>query len=195
MIKLSRIAIMLIFCGGLLSGCLSNMFTGANLVYDRHNVYKKLNDYQLFAAVNNVLSVDKIFRNDQCVLDIAVFNGDILLAGHVPNQAMRDEITRRMRQIHGYRHLFTEVVVSRGPAIGVQDSWITTKIRSQIFADDAIDPNSFKIITSDRIVYIMGDVQPNQAEKVINIARFTNGVIRVVKLLNYFTYQPKKNMA
>jgi osmotically-inducible protein OsmY len=41
----------------------------------------------------------------------------------------------------------------------------------------------------------MGDVQTEQAEKVIKIARFTDGVQRVVKLMRYYTYQPATNMA
>ena len=41
----------------------------------------------------------------------------------------------------------------------------------------------------------MGDVKPDQAEKVVKIARFTQGVERVVKILRYFTYEANKNMA
>jgi len=47
------------------------------------------------------------------------------------------------------------------------------------------------VVTSDRIVYLMGDVRKEQAEKVINIARFTSGVEWVVKMLKYFTYEVK----
>jgi osmotically-inducible protein OsmY len=191
MFKKGRFIFFALLLGGLLSGCISNLWTGASLVYDRHDVYKKLHDYHLLVDINNALYVDKTFKNERCVLDITAFNEDILLAGHVPSEEMLYEILHRLRKITGYRHLYNEIKVSQSASNTVQDTWITTKIRSQIFADDSIDPNAFKIITSDGVVYIMGDVRRQQAERVIKIARLTKGVLRVVKILNYFTYQTK----
>lgn len=172
-----------------LFGCVGSLWTGAKIVYDRHDVYKKLDDYRLYVKVNDVLAVDKPFKSSDCVLDIAVFNGDILLAGHLPTPELLDELNRRLAKIKGYRRLFNEVQVSNAPSRMMQDSWITTKIRSQIFADDSIDPNAFKVITTDGVVYLMGDVLPAEAATVVNMARHTTGVLRVVKVLKYFTYQ------
>ncbi|KTC73309.1 outer membrane lipoprotein [Legionella bozemanae] len=159
------------------------------MVYNRHNVYKKLDDYSLYIKVNNAIMVDNAFKNTESVIDIAIFNGDVLVAGHVPTAEMQMELSQRLAKVRGYRRLFNQVKVSALESNTVQDSWITTKIRSQIFADDSIDPNAFKIVTSDRVVYLMGDVRKEQAEKVINMARRTNDVVRVVKILKYYTYQ------
>ncbi|CAM2733569.1 BON domain-containing protein [Legionella worsleiensis] len=180
---------MLLLAACTLSGCISTVWTGANLLYDRHNVYKKLSDYNLLAEVNRILAVDRTFNNSLCVLDIAVFNGDVLVAGHVPTNELFEELSARLTQVKQYRRLFNEVQIKRISSNSVADSWITTKIRSQIFADDSIAPDAFKIITSDRVVYIMGDVEPNQAEKVIKMARYTKGVERVVKIMKYYTYK------
>ncbi|KTD51998.1 hemolysin, lipoprotein [Legionella quinlivanii] len=178
--------IVIVLMSLLLGGCLGSVWTGANLIYDRHDVYKKLDDYQLAANAHHILFDDRILKQPGCSLDLAVLNGDVLLAGHVPSQHLRDVAVRRLNSLSGYRELFDQVDVSRDAGSGLQDSWITTKIRSQIFADASIDPNAFKIITSDRIVYIMGDVRPRQAERVIEIARNTSDVIRVVKLMRYY---------
>ncbi|CAM2738578.1 hemolysin, lipoprotein [Legionella steigerwaltii] len=159
------------------------------MVYDRHDVYKKLDDYKLFLKVNNAITVDNTFKNNNCVIDIAIFNGDVLLAGHVPTPELQAELQRRLATVKGYRRLFNQVRVSVSASNSMQDSWITAKIRSQIFADGSIDPNAFKVVTSDRVVYLMGDVHQEQAEKVINMARQTSDVARVVKILKYFTYE------
>ena len=187
--KQGRFTLILILLAGCLSGCLGTVWTGASAVYDRHNVYKKMNDYHLLAEVNDVLAINKTFSNSSCLIDIAAFNGDILLAGHLPSAEMLAELRHRLEKIKGYRRLFIEMSIKQVSSNGVQDSWITAKIRSQIFADASIDPNAFKVVTSDRIVYLMGDVKPDQGEKVIKIARFTEGVERVVKILRYYTYQ------
>ncbi|MFC3908209.1 BON domain-containing protein [Legionella dresdenensis] len=188
MIKHGRCTLLIIASVLLLSGCLGNIWTGAALIYDRHNVYKKLDDYQLAANANKLLFDDdkRILKQRGCSLDMAVFNGDVLIAGHVPSEDLRELINSRLNHLTGYRELFKQVAVSEAPSTGLEDSWITTKIKAQIIADSAIDPNIFKILTIDRIVYVMGDVPPSQADQVLKIASNTSGVIRVVKLLRYY---------
>ena len=174
-----------------LSGCLTSLWTGASLVYDRHGVYKKISDFQLGANASRELYKDAQFKGGNTMIDLATFNGDILLAGHVPTQALREEAQARIARQPGSRRIFNQLSV--GPAVdsSVEDSWITTKIRSGILADADISPDQFKIVTTDRIVYIMGDVIPAQATKVIYIARNCTGVRRVVKLLKYYNLSDK----
>jgi osmotically-inducible protein OsmY len=170
----------------LLSSCLSGIWTGANLFYDRHNVYNSFNDFELSNTARNALYADDALECPECHIDLAVFNGDILLAGHLENAQMRDEAYRRVMAKPGYRRLFKEISIEPIRTNLRKDSWITTKIRSKIIADSEINPHSFKIVTSDQIVYLMGDVMPDQAEWVTTIARETSGVRRVVKLLKYY---------
>ena len=53
-----------------LSGCadMSGVWTGVMLVYDRHNVYKKIDDYQLGARANRLLFADERLRCDGCAI-------------------------------------------------------------------------------------------------------------------------------
>lgn len=191
MLKQGRLILFIIGILVSLPGCISSLWTGATLVYDRHDVYKKLDDYSLYLRVNNAIMVDNLFKNNQCVIDISVFKGDVLLVGRVPTHELQNELRRRLTLVKGYRRLFNQVIVRSYPSNSMEDSWITTKIRSQIFADGSIDPNAFKVVTSDRIVYLMGDVKEDEAAKVINIARRTTDVVRVVKMFKYFTYQDR----
>lgn len=169
-----------------LSGCFSGVWTGANLVYTRHNVYKKIDDFALSTKANLTLFSDKSLKQKECYLDMAVFNGDLLLAGHVPDESYKALIEERLKDISGSRKLFQYVSLDNTINNGMNDTWITTKIRSRMIADSSIDPSVFKIITVDGIVYIMGDVEKKQAERVIDISRNTNGVVRVVKLMKYY---------
>lgn len=176
----------LLLGSSLLTGCLSSAWTGAQLLYDRHDIYKKVDDYQLAANANRALYKDRVFKQKGCVIDLAVFNRDILVAGHVPTLTLRQEAIARLSALSGYRRLFNQLDISNQAANTVADSWITMKIRSKIFTDATIDPDTFKIVTADSIVYLMGDVIPKQATLVIDIARKTDGVVRVVKLLKYY---------
>ncbi len=170
----------------LLAGCLSEVLTGANLVYDRHNIYKTINDFQLSGNVNKALYHDKTFKRDDCNIDVSIFNRDVLLVGEVPTAALREEAYRRASGVPGKRRLFNQVAVGDVHGDPAQDSWITAKIRSQIFADSDIDPHKFKVVTFGKIIYLMGDVEPEQAAQVIMFARQCAGVTRVVKLFKYY---------
>nr|WP_058530144.1 BON domain-containing protein [Legionella londiniensis] len=165
---------------------MSNILTGASLIYERHSIYKSLSDFQLSANASRALYHDEVFKCRQCAIDLAVFNGDILLAGHVPSAKLRQEAQKRIAALQGYRRLFNQLAIRRTDPNYIQDSWITAKIRAQILADARINPKKFKVITADRIVYLMGDVIPLQATLVIDIARQCVGVKRVVKLLRYY---------
>ena len=66
------------------------------------------------------------------------------------------------------------------------DAWITAKIRSQIVLDSSIDPERFKVLTASRVVYIMGDVDIEQGEKVVQIAKECAEVKKVQSFLRYY---------
>lgn len=169
-----------------LTGCFSYALTGASLIYDRHNVYKKIDDVTLNGTVGHLLYSDNHFRRMGCAIDVSVFNKDILLVGHVPTKALRKEAEERASKAKGYRRLFNQIRVSRIPENAAYDAWITTRIKGKVIADSDIDPGKFKVVTSNRVVYLMGDVVPQQASKVIQISRQCPGVRRVVKLLKYY---------
>ncbi len=161
------------------------------LVYDRHNVYKKIDDYQLGAQANRLLFADEVLRCQGCAVELAVFHRDMLLTGHVPTRALREEANARIQHIPGVRKRYNQLAIKSTSDHTLQDSWITAKIRSQVLADAEINPRQFKVVTADGIVYLMGDLMPGQAARVIQIARQTDGVLRVVKLFN--EYQIKSN--
>ena len=177
---------LLIVSSALLTGCLDSVWTGATLFYDRHNVYKKASDFQLAANASHALYKDEEFKRLDCSIDLAVFNGDILLAGQVPTVDLRKEAQTRIAALPNTRRIFNQLSVGTTTINTLKDNWITAKIRSAILADSDIDPHDFKVVTSFQIVYLMGDVIPSQADRVIRIASGCVGVKRVVKLLKYY---------
>lgn len=182
-----HVTLMLTLASFLLSGCVSNIWTGATMIYSRHNTYIKIGDFQLNASANRALYKDKLFKQEAIAIEVAVFNRDVLMVGHVPTAALRQEASARIEAATPEkRRFFNQLALAATDDDAVKDAWITTKIRSRILADSDINPDAFKIVTSGRIVYLMGDVIPAQAQKVILFARECAGVKRVVKLFKYY---------
>lgn len=172
-----------------LTGCWTSAITGgASIIYDRHNIYLKLNDYQLASKINRELYKDKVFKCEQCALETAVFNRDVLITGSLPSKKMRQQALKCIQAVKGSRKIFNQVAVSLNVGDSLYDSWITGNIRGKILADADVDPHQFKVVTSRQIVYLLGDVRPEQAKKVLMFARQSPGVYRVVNLMRYYNY-------
>ncbi len=172
-----------------LTGCtgFSGLLTGASILYDRHSWYKKMDDFQLRAAASRALYHTPAFKNKLRAVEVAVFNGDVLLAGHVDTPALQQAVYSRFAAERlSYRRLFRYVRVANGEANRALDTWITTQIVSLALFDPQIDPHAFKVITVDQVVYLLGDMFPDQALQLVELARNTPEVLYVVKLLRYY---------
>ena len=169
----------------MLSGCVGQVWTGVTMVYERHHIYRRFNDFQLSADVNRVLFEDRYFKNPHNVIDVTVFRGEVLLSGHLYNKQQLRKAVRRVKKVDDYRRLYNQLTVQDKPSSSFIDGWITTKIRTKIIMDSTIDPNRFKVVTSDKTVYLLGTVRPKQGEKVLAIARNTSHVKKVVMLWRY----------
>lgn len=176
----------------MLHACMDGMggvMTGAQLIYDRHNVFKKLSDFNIGASANRALYRDSVFKTSH--FDVEVFNRDLLIAGQTPSKALKQLAIERLKKIPHLRRLYNQIEVASPAAHAqrVHDALITTSVRTQMVADDDIDPNQFKVMTENGVVYLMGDVKREQARLVVNIARHTKGVKRVVRVFRYYTYE------
>lgn len=179
----------------LLTACISNVFTGANIIYDRHHIYKKSTDIAIAAQVGHAIRVDPSLDcpSNTC-FDISVFHGDVLLLGTVPSQTEKNKAEQLAKQNEQYRNVYNYIDVNPNPMNRNEwlDNWITTKIRSKIIANADIDPDPFKVVSHNQVVYLLGDVMDDQAQLIIDIARNVEHVNKVINLLQ--TYTLKKNL-
>ena len=178
-----------------LSSCLSSMMTGANIIYDRHQVYKKSTDLALAAQVGHMIKTEPALNcpSNKC-FEIAVFHGDILLLGVVPNIEAKNKATAIIQPLDKYRHFYNFITVDPNYTYpdDLTDHWITTQIRAKIMANADIDPQPFKIISYHKIVYIMGDVLDYQESLIKDICRQTNYVQKVVSLLQVYSLKKQQ---
>lgn len=164
----------------------SAAMTGAQVVYDRHNLQKKIsNHYAALQAYRSIyIDSDKFKDTD---VSISTFNNVMLITGQAPSREQKNEIGRLAKSVADDREFynFTEVASPVSHLTVLSDSWITTKIKSQFIAANEIDPNLIKVITENGTVYLVGIVPPEQAEAAVKIASATAGVQNVVKVFSY----------
>ncbi len=116
-------------------------------------------------------------------INVASYNGIVLLTGEVPNQQLREVAGAIARDMTAVRQVNNEIQIASKSTIfsRTNDNWIATKITGKIVKKKLIEINRVKIIVENRIVYIMGLLTEKEAAAIAEVASTTKGVRRVVR--------------
>lgn len=188
-----RIRLMILILAGLvitLQGCagiaIAGGATAGAMANDRRTSGAFIDDEVIEWKVYDVLNSDQQIR-EQAHLNTTSYNGIVLLTGEVPNEAMQVKATRLARNVQGVRQLHDETSVAAPSSIlsRTGDTWITSKVKTALLADDARMGARTKVVTEKGVVYLMGIVSQQEADKLTDIARRVGGVQKVVKVFEY----------
>lgn len=132
-----------------------------------------------------------IYKNkniyDQSHINFTSFNGVVLVTGETPNEALKKEVTDIVKDIPRVRKVYNELAILAPSAVPsrTSDTWITSKVKSKLLADREVKGLNTKVVTERGVVYLMGKIRRNEADKVVNVVRSTAGVQKVVKVFEY----------
>ena len=134
----------------------------------------------------NVAKADTGLDRDSHVVVVS-YNGIVLLAGQTPNPALKAkagaaaQATQRVKKVHNELQILApSSLLARN-----NDTWLTTKIKTQMLADSTIPGSRIKIVTVNGIVYMLGLVTRQEANLTSNLVQGVDGVQKIVKLFEY----------
>ena len=138
-------------------------------------------------AVN--LKADSLaFRENH--FNVVSHNGVVLLVGQIENETMKQKATEitskassKIKRIHNE----LEITQRRGILSRGNDTWIATKVKTLMFANDEIAANQVKVVVENGVVYLMGIVTETEGDTAANVARNVVGVTKVIKVFEYLT--------
>jgi len=115
---------------------------------------------------------------------VVSYNGYVLIAGEVPNQGLKDEASAVVREIEGVRRIYNELVIGPKSTSGTEanDVWLTTKIKTALLTDSEVPSLRVKVVTENSVVYLMGLLSTEEANRTAAAAADVDGVTRVVRL-------------
>ena len=116
-------------------------------------------------------------------VDLAVFEGRLLLAGTVPSEADYEGLLTRARSVGGVREVIDEVRIgqktTRGQ--GLKDAAIDQKLGAAMLTDNGVYSQNYQVVVSQGTVYLLGVAQgPNELRRVTDHAATIDGVEGVV---------------
>jgi osmotically-inducible protein OsmY len=157
--------------------------TSIDVAYDHRKVEQAMRDQRIVNAIENKFRAEPDLTQNSHV-NVACFNQVVLLTGEATTPNYRKLAEALAREVPNVKRIYNEIVV-KGPTSSLtraSDSWITTKVKTEMLATDGLKSSSIKVVTENGTVYLMGEVNPGQAEIAVNIARQVAGVQRVVKM-------------
>ncbi|MET4161516.1 osmotically-inducible protein OsmY [Marinobacterium sp. MBR-111] len=123
----------------------------------------------------------------QSHINVVSYNGQILLVGQVPNEQVKQEAERVASQVRHVRKIHNELEIA-GPTSTIvrsNDVYLTSRIKVQMLADKSIEGNRIKVVTENGVVYLMGLVRRDEADRAVDITRSVTGVRKIVKVFEY----------
>ena len=168
-----------------LSGCLFAATTagveGASVASQERSVSDASSDLRIRMDAD-----DKLFKYNVDLfraVDITVTEGRVLLTGNVAKPENRVKASELVWQVPGVREVTNNLEVRNDTGVGnyAKDTWIITKLRTQlIWAKEVISIN-YTIDCVNQVVYLTGIAQDQtELDRVIKLAQETDGVKNVV---------------
>jgi osmotically-inducible protein OsmY len=190
LINLFRNLLLIVLMTQLL-GCAAVAVGGAaaatgTAVADRRTTGTLVEDQTIEVKAYKALNADAEL-NEQAHLNVTSYNTVVLLTGETPTDAMRQRAMEIIKGVDKVTHVYNELSIAAPSSLVSRssDSYITTKVKTKLFADKNVSGIQFKVNTEKGVVYLMGLVSHAEAEIATDIARQTGGVQKVVKLFQY----------
>ena len=112
-----------------------------------------------------------------------VYEGQVMLTGVVKSAANRTRMENLAKGIPGVRSIYNNVQVTNAGGLKktADDTWIKTKINSQLLAENGVNSANYQTRVVNSVVYIIGRaLSQHEFGKVLAIAKRTDHVTKVV---------------
>ncbi|TNF61967.1 MAG: BON domain-containing protein [Burkholderiales bacterium] len=160
--------------------------TSAVVITDRRTSGAQLEDQGIELRAANRLR-DEVGARVR--VNVTSYNRRVLLTGEVPNERDKALVAEIVSRVDNVSEVVNELAVVNSPGLRERaaDTVTTGRIKAAIFDVKDLPLNAFKIVTERGTVYLMGRVTQSEADRATEIARNTEGVQRVVRILEIIT--------
>lgn len=176
----------------LLQSCVPAAFVagatiGGAVVYDQRSMTTIKHDLQISEHLKGIIAKIPESEQEHIHVVINVFDGHVLLAGQVPDEALGMQLEEAAKGMKHARRIFNKITVAKVTTFRQrsQDTWITTKVRADLLAHAGFKSTQIMVMTENNVVYLMGRISRAQATMATSVAQKISGVHQVVKLFEY----------
>ncbi|NCG54591.1 division/outer membrane stress-associated lipid-binding lipoprotein [Serratia fonticola] len=186
-----RATFAVLFSALLLQGCVAGVVVGSAAVAtktatDPRTIGTQVDDGTLEARVENAISKDQQLKKEARVVATA-YQGKVLLTGQAPTTELASRAKQIALGVDGAAEVYNEIRQGTPVSLGTasSDTWITTKVRSQILTSDTVKSSNVKVTTENGEVFLLGLVTQQEGQSAAQIASQVSGVKHVTTAFTY----------
>jgi len=147
-----------------------------------------IDDWELETSIGvNIKKAGSELKNSH--ININSYNRIVLLTGQAPSSEARSLAAEIAKNYRGVRQVYNEIKVS-GPTSFIartNDAWLSAKVKAKLMASEEIESSSFKVVTENGIIYLMGLISQKKAATALELTSEVGGAVKVVSVLEYTT--------
>ena len=134
----------------------------------------------------NVAKADPDLDRNSHVVVIS-YNGVVLLAGQTPRADLKNKAEQAAKEVQKVKTVHNELQILQPSSLAARsnDTWLTTKIKSQMLADANVPSTRIKVLTENGIVYMLGLVTRKEGDLATQVVQGVDGVQKIVRLFEY----------
>ena len=119
-------------------------------------------------------------------INVTSYNRQVLLTGEVPSAQDRVRAEQIVAKVENVRSTVNELAVLGNATLTqrASDVLVTTRVRAGLVDARDLFANAFKVVTERGTTYLMGRVTQREANRATEVVRTTQGVQKVVRLLD-----------
>lgn len=177
----------------LLQGCAAAVVAGGATAVtsanDRRTLGAQIDDKNVVLKAVRALA-DHPATAQGSNINVTSYNGVMLLTGQTRTEQIRQQAGALVAKIDGVRNVQNQIRLGNntGMTTRTRDSWISTKVKTRLLADEEVSGLNIKVVTENAEVFLMGLATDQEAAKAVDIARHVDGVARVVR-----AFEPRQN--
>lgn len=174
------------FLQGCVTAAVVGVIGGASIANDNRSLGNQVDDQKIELVAHSELSKHKGL-NENTNLQVVSFNRKVLIVGQSPNAYLKDLAIKTLNEVEGIEHIYDQIRISNTVSITTKtnDLWLTSKVKTALFASDKVDATNIKVVTENGEVFLMGLIKTIEADEAVEVARNISGVNRVFKMFEY----------
>lgn len=119
-------------------------------------------------------------------VNITSYNRRVLITGEVPSVQDRQLVEQIVSRVDNVQAVVNELAVLGNSTLSQRssDALVTGRVKAGMVDAKDLFVNAFKVVTERGVTYLMGRVTQREADSASEVARTTQGVQKVVRLLD-----------
>jgi osmotically-inducible protein OsmY len=152
---------------------------------DTRPIGQQIDDKKNENILQRKLSDKNVFNG--CNITVNIYYGTVLLTGQIKTPNQKDEAEDMAKTTIGINKIYNYLAVGNSLTLASvsNDTMITTKVITKLVNTPKVDSNKIKIVTSNKVVYVMGMISHKDAEQISKIVADIPDVSKVVILFSY----------